>query len=168
MGRSEGFLPVRVCLRPNGPFWGPRGCLKGPRVGQHDILSCIIPKRSVLGSLWPFQGVIWRACQFLPVRDLQRLKISISSYWNFFWWADIPFFFLKYHWLKRAPLVRLGQIWRWCFWEKSTFLHTLFGPKTAIFWPRRAPFDPKPQKHIVTSCFNPKHCIPGLKLVSKQ
>ena len=77
---------------PNGPFWAPHGYRKGPRVGQHDILSCIIPKRSVLGSLWPFQGVIWHACQFLPVRDLQRLKISISPYWKIFGGWALPSF----------------------------------------------------------------------------
>ena len=65
-------------------------------------------------------------------------------------------------------LFQVLQIWSICFWEKSTFLHTLFGPKTAFFWPRWVPFDPKPQKHSGTSCFNPKHCIPGLKLVTEQ
>ena len=37
------LLPVRVCFRPKEPLWGPRGHLKGPRVGQHDLLSCILP-----------------------------------------------------------------------------------------------------------------------------
>ena len=92
-GPQKGLLGPRWAFwGPNGPFWAPHGYRKGPRVGQHDILSCIIPKRSVLGSLWPFQGVIWHACQFLPVRDLQRLKISISPYWKIFGGWALPSF----------------------------------------------------------------------------
>ena len=89
------------------------------------------------------------------------------SRWKFFDGGTFRFF-LVYYWPKRAPLVQFKQNWRWCFWEKSTFLHTLFGPEMALFCPRGVPFDPKPQKHSVTSCFNPKLCIPGLKLVSER
>ena len=47
-------------------------------------------------------------------------------------------------------------------------MYTLFGPKTAFFWPRGPHFDPKPQKHSVPSCYNPKQSIPGPKLVSER
>ena len=38
----------------------------------------------------------------------------------------------------------------------------------AFFWPRGPHFDPKPQKHSVPSCYNPKQSIPGPKLVSER
>ena len=47
-------------------------------------------------------------------------------------------------------------------------MYTLFGPKMAFFWPRGPHFDPKPQKHSVPSCYNPKQSIPGPKLVSER
>ena len=61
------FLPMGGQPGPNGPFRALLGYLKGPRVGQLDLLSCIIHVRSVLGPFEPFQSIFWRACQFLPV-----------------------------------------------------------------------------------------------------
>ena len=47
-------------------------------------------------------------------------------------------------------------------------MYTQFWPKTAFFWSRGANFDPKPQKYSKTSCYNPKPCIPGQKVVSER
>ena len=122
----------------------------------------------VLGSFRAFQGNFKQPRQFLPVGTWEGSKFGKIVTLKIFWWGNVPVFFLVSYWPKRAPLVQFKPNWRWCFWEKSTFLHTLFGPKTAFSWLRWAPFDPKPQKLSGTICFNPKHCIPGLKLVSKQ
>ena len=81
---SGSFLPVRVYFRQTGLFWGPSGYPNGPRVGQHDIKSCIIPLGTVLGPLGPFQAVIWLPGQFLPVGMWAGPKISILLLWKNF------------------------------------------------------------------------------------
>ena len=88
--------------------------------------------------------------------------------WNFFDGAPLQSFFHHYYWPKRCLYVQYEQNWRMCFWEKSTFLYTLFWPKMAIFWPRGTNFGPKTQKHSVTSCYDPFHYISELKLVSER
>ena len=150
-----------------GPFGPPVGTEKAPEWANMTYYHVLYPNKVFQGHFDPSRALSGAHVNFFQWGTFRDWKFQYRRTENFLMGGHSGFF-LKYYWLKRAPLVRLGQIWRWCFWEKSTFLHTLFGPKTAIFWPRRAPFDPKPQKHSVTSCFNPKHCIPGLKLVSEQ
>ena len=81
---SRAILPVRVYFSVNGLFWGPRGYLYGPRVGQHDILSYIIPLGTVSGPLGTFQTVIGLPCQFLPVGVWAGPKNSILLSWKNF------------------------------------------------------------------------------------
>ena len=72
------FGPWRAILGHKGPlgavlshFGAPLGLWKGPRVVQHDIISCIIPMRSVLGPFGVMQGhfgswpKIWTIPNFL-------------------------------------------------------------------------------------------------------
>ena len=51
------------------------------------------------------------------------------------------------------------------FLGNSTFLHTLFWPKFAFFWPQGPRLGLKYQKHSVTSCLGPKPSISELNLV---
>ena len=120
---------------------------------------------SVLQSFGAFQTKIWSIAPFIPEGDWERPKISTSPYWNIFGGWPLPSF---------SGIVIDPQGYFLCvfkkieIWEKSTFLHTLFWPKTTFFWARGAHFDPKPQKHGVTSYYKPKQSIPRLELVSER
>ena len=67
-------------------------------------------------------------------------------------------------WSKTYILLKYEENLRGQFLGNSTFLNTLFWPKTAIFWPRDQNFGTKFQKHSVRSYLGPKNASQGKKL----
>ena len=123
---------------PNGPFRALRWYPKGPRVGQLDLLSCIIHVRSVLGPFEPFQSIFWRACQFLPVEGCPGPKKLFCLWWKIFNGVLLPSQYQSVNWSLRCILGHFEANQRICFWVNWPYVYSLFWPFLPYFcylWP---------------------------------
>ena len=149
----------------NETFRGPQECRRGPLRGPNAWCGCVPPRHTV----WKCFG-----CQLACLRRPSPISSSEGNLWaktenqpswKFFKaFPEKSIFHIKI-WSPTCVLVRYRQDLGWQFLGKCTFLHTLFWPKMAFFWPWGPKFGPKYQKHSVTSCFDPKHDISESKLV---
>ena len=124
--------------------------------------------RKYLRVVWGLPGQFWAPASISASEKVPGPKFWKMAVLKKIWRGAGPIIFHHYYWPKRCLYVQYEQNWRMCFWEKSTFLYTLFWPKTAIFWSRGTNFGPKTQKHSVTSCYDPFHYISELKLVPER
>ena len=137
-----------------------------------------IPKRPQGGPIWSI--IMYYTCEkcfrtIWTLLDHHRVHMSVLAIlgrnsqnqpsWKFFGGFPKKSIFHIEIWSKTCILVQYEQNLRWQFLGNSTFLHTLFWPKFAFFWPQGPRLGLKYQKHSVTSCLGPKPSISELNLV---
>ena len=137
-----------------------------------------IPKRPQGGPIWSI--IMYYTCEkcfrtIWTLLDHHRVHMSVLAIlgrnsqnqpsWKIFGGFPKKSIFHIEIWSKTCILVQYEQNLRWQFLGNSTFLHTLFWPKFAFFWPQGPRLGLKYQKHSVTSCLGPKPSISELNLV---
>ena len=129
--------PPRTSGAPKWPLWASGAFYMAPEWPKCHIImfyTCGKCFKVIWGLSW--QNTV-RSSLYPSWHVIRTKNLNFGTLKNF-QWISLPIFFSVHYWPQRVFFVRFYQIWRWCFWEKSTFLHPLFWPKTAQndhFWP---------------------------------
>ena len=137
-GQFGSCRALRGPLGPQNGLFGPLGLFIWPQSGPKCHIIMFYTCGKCFKVIW---GLSWqntvRSSLYPSWHVIRTKNLNFGTLKNF-QWISLPIFFSVHYWPQRVFFVRFYQIWRWCFWEKSTFLHTLFWPKTAQndhFWP---------------------------------
>ena len=152
-GQFGSCRALRGPLGPQNGLFGPLGLFIWPQSGPKCHIIMFYTCGKCFKVIW---GLSWqntvRSSLYPSWHVIRTKNLNFGTLKNF-QWIMLPIFFSVHYWPQRVFFVRFYQIWRWCFWEKSTFLHTLFWPKTAQndhFWPPEELFL---AKNLENKCF---------------
>ena len=123
-GQFGSCRALRGPLGPQNGLFGPLGLFIWPQSGPKCHIIMFYTCGKCFKVIW---GLSWqntvRSSLYPSWHVIRTKNLNFGTLKNF-QWISLPIFFSVHYWPQRVFFVRFYQIWRWCFWEKSTFLHT--------------------------------------------